>query len=342
MSRESLLKGEEEENGEDEAEELKSFYLESFANWVDSPCFATALGVAISWSFVVGTTIVLFSLSYQEDLAAYKCEGPSAKLEVAICAMLVTVIIAMKMQTEERRLGAMRLVLKRYSGDSTPSVFSFALHEMFKGGEQTAAACRLIFMTLFNQLRGFSAVTFIYVASVEQLMLFDTELQYIINSVIVLVLSEVDELLHECFARTLLRSSSPSKHRPPYQLTAAEQRLNEQCTNMWLLPLTCLSMLVPLMTGKLTGAHCSEQSRFRVSEISMLLLMSGRVLANVGLDIVSSPSYSRGGFQAAATPRSLFLSFAEHALPAFLYLLLLYFVLVRVLKPSEDDDLFSA
>lgn len=341
MSGESLLKGEEGENGEDESEELKSFYLESFVNWVHSPSWSTMLGVAISWLFVVGTTIVLFSLAYQEDLAAYKCEGPSAKLEVAICAMLVTVIIAMKMQTEERRLGAMRLVLKRHSGDSTPSIFSFALHEMFKGGEHTATACRLIFMTLFNQLRSFSAVTFIYVASVEQLMLFDTQLQYIINSVIVLVLAEVDELLHECFARTLLRSS-PRIHRPPYQLTAAEQRLNEQCTNMWLLPLTCLSMLVPLMTGKLTGAHCSEQSRFRVSEISMLLLMSGRVIANVSLDIVASAAYSRGGFQATATPRLLLLSFAEHALPAFLYFLLLYFVLVRVLKPSEDDDLFSA
>jgi hypothetical protein len=43
------------------------------------------------------------------------------------------------------------------------------------------------------------------VASIEQLMLFDTILDYIVNSVVVLVIAELDELAFQCLSHWSLR-----------------------------------------------------------------------------------------------------------------------------------------
>ena len=65
--------------------------------------------------FLFGQLLTLFDLAYEEDLAAYKCLGNSARLSVATCSVLVTLIVAIKMQTEERRAFSLRLVLIRHS-----------------------------------------------------------------------------------------------------------------------------------------------------------------------------------------------------------------------------------
>jgi hypothetical protein len=182
-------------------------------------------------------------------------------------------------------------------------------------------------------------------------MLFDTALQYVINSVIVLTLAEVDELLFKCFSKSLLHMATTAGEEQDarkkeehdqeelshhHHLTPTEQNENERFTNLWLLPLTAISMLAPLLTGKLTGAHCSERSRFRVSEICLFLLLSARLVSNIALDVRTSPKSSSKSFV-----RIVLSSVFEHVVPTISYLFLLDFVLVKVLKPSTDDDLFN-
>ena len=190
---------------------------------------------------------------------------------------------------------------------------------------------RLLLLSLFYHLRGFAVLTFVYVASIEQLMLFETVLSYVINSVVVLVLAELDELLFRVFSRTLLRDGLQTT----VNLTPAETRASDVFTNYWLLPTVSLSMLGPLMVGKLTGIHCSERSRFRVSEISLFLLLISRVLCNVLFDVSSSSTRKPVSWQFYIT------AFFEHAVPCASYVFILYFVLVKLLKPPSDDDLFS-
>jgi len=161
-------------------------------------------------------------------------------------------------------------------------------------------------------------------------MLFETVLSYVINSVVVLVLAEVDELLFRVFSRTLLRDGLQTT----VNLTPSETRASDIFTNYWILPSVSLSMLGPLMAGKLTGLHCSERSRFRVSEICLFLLLISRVVCNVLFDVSSSP-------RKPVSWQFYITSFFEHAVPCGSYVFILYFVLVKLLKPPSDDDLFS-
>jgi hypothetical protein len=191
-------------------------------------------------------------------------------------------------------------------------------------------------------------------------MLFDTALQYIINSVVILVLVEIDGLLMQALTGppfslpSLLshyqeQTTSPRREPRPRQKQQQQQKLTSRESEVasafwWVISrLNFIAMLSPLLTGKLTGAHCSEKSEWRVSEIGMLLLMSGRVLCNIFLDVVVASQ--RGRFKSSSTfykIRFIVVSVLENTLPALLYLLLLYFALVKVLKPPTDDDLFSS
>jgi hypothetical protein len=357
MSGAPLLKSE--ELGEEEDEELdeelvveEGLYVGTMLSFIEG---GSLQNFGLAWFILIAQVIVLFSLSWQEDQDAYKCLGPSAEFSTIICTVLVIGIVTIKLKEEEMKAVTMRLYLLRHTESHESSIF-FAVKGMLTGDSQGHSPlyyAKLLLVSLFHQLHAFGVITFVYVASLEQIMLFDTALQYIINSVVILVLVEIDGLFFQAISgppfslRALLGGhsvSGPGDRLPSRQtqrLTSEERRVASAF--WWVLSrLNFIAMLSPLLTGKLTGAHCSEQSEWRVSEIGMLLLMSARILCNILLDgVVASQQGRFKGQGAMYVVRFCLVSIVENTLPALLYLLLLYFALVKVLKPPTDDDLFS-
>lgn len=354
---------EEEDEDEPELEVEESLYVSSALAFIDGGGVRSALWFGLSWLGLLAQVIVLFSLSWQEDLKEYKCLGAAAEFSTIICTVLVIAIVAVKLKQEELKAVSMRLFLLRHTESHESSIF-FAIRGLLTGGADGHSPlfyAKLLIITLFHQLHAFGVIIFVYVASLEQIMLFDTALQYIINSVVILVLVEIDGLLMQALtgppfsipsllghyqeqASSLRREHThrqKKQQQHQHQLTSRE---SEVASAFWwvISRLNFIAMLSPLLTGKLTGAHCSEKSEWRVSEIGMLLLMSGRVLCNIFLDVVVATQ--RGRFKSSSTfykIRFILVSVLENTLPALLYLLLLYFALVKVLKPPTDDDLFS-
>lgn len=116
---------------------------------------------------------------------------------MVVCGALVTLLVAMKMLAEERRSFTLRLMLVRHTT-------YFPLFESFRCllfGSQRIRALKLLLCSVFQGFRQYGVIIFVYVAAIEQLMLFDTVLDYIINSVVVLVIAELDELAFKCLAR---------------------------------------------------------------------------------------------------------------------------------------------
>ena len=108
------------------------------------------------------------------------------------------------------------------------------------------------------------------------------------------------------------------------------------CWDFYIVRFNFLSMIIPLMHGKLTGFGCSENSFIRVSEIGMLCLMISRVLINVQVDMLIDKRFT----VTASGLRKVVWSSLEHGVPAYLYLLLMYMVFVQRLKgspPVEND-----
>ena len=364
-ARAPLLKQEdvESEDDEDEVAELEveeSLYVSSTLAFIEGGGVRPILWFGLAWLGLLAQVIVLFSLSWQEDLKQYKCLGAAADFSTIICTVLVIGIVAVKLKQEELKAVSMRLYLLRHTESHESSIF-FAIKGLLTGIDHSPLFyAKLLIITLFHQLHAFGVITFVYVASLEQIMLFDTALQYIINSVVILVLVEIDGLLMQALTGppfslpSLLshyqeQTTSPRREQRPRQKQQQQQKLtpreSEVASAFWwvISRLNFIAMLSPLLTGKLTGAHCSEKSEWRVSEIGMLLLMSGRVLCNIFLDVVVASQ--RGRFKSSSTfykIRFIVVSVLENTLPALLYLLLLYFALVKVLKPPTDDDLFSS
>ena len=52
----------------------------------------------------------------------------------------------------------------------------------------------MLFYCIFLSFRVYGVLIFVYVASIEQIMLYNTIINYIINAVVVLVVAEIDEL----------------------------------------------------------------------------------------------------------------------------------------------------
>ena len=355
-----------------ESVEERSFYLHSHLLMLSGSSSSSALGatqvalqVLVSWLFLGAQTITLFDLSYEEDMQSYKCLGNSTKPAVVICMVLVVAVICMKMVEEEKKCLALRLLLVRHA--SHASLYTCLARILCCGdggadaegyGGSWLVAPRLLLLSLFYHLRVYGVLTFVYVASIEQLMLFDTELQYIINSVIVLVLAEVDGLCFECLRASPIllgdgdynphfdplpninpHLDTPEPHpHPLLGLTKRESRLVGTFSFL-ALKLNAVAMLGPLLVGKLTGAHCSERSFFRVSEIGMFLLM----LSRVGLSVVMDHIHTQGRRGGGVWERACFLvgSLVEHCVPCLLYTALMYLVFVRMLKPPTDDDLLQ-
>ena len=74
----------------------------------------------------------------------------------------------------------------------------------------------MILQNIFFCLRSnfnlvFGVVVFVYVAAVEQLMLYDTIIDYVINSVVVLLVAEVDELMYYSIARMEIHPQNHGK-----------------------------------------------------------------------------------------------------------------------------------
>jgi hypothetical protein len=186
--------------------EQESFYLLAFVSWLhnfdDLSHWEFRAGnkgifAVIGFMFLFAQNLVLFDLAYEENLADYKCRGPSARLSVVVCAALVMLIVCLKMLSEERRNLCQRLVLIRHSTEN--SYYYAVYHIIF--GEKRLRALKLLCMCIFQSFREYGVITFVYVAAIEQLMLFDTILDYIINSVVVLLIAELDELVFNCIQK---------------------------------------------------------------------------------------------------------------------------------------------
>jgi hypothetical protein len=93
------------------------------------------------------------------------------------------------------------------------------------------------------------------------------------------------------------------------------------CWDFFIVRLNFLSMIIPLMHGKLTGKGCSENSYIRVSEIGMLCLIISRVLLNVQVDMLIDRRFtlSLNGFRKACW------STLEHGVPAYWYYYYYYY-----------------
>jgi len=346
--------------------------------------------------FLFGQLLTLFDLAYEEDLAAYKCKGESARLSVATCSVLVTLIVAIKMQQEERRAFSLRLVLIRHS-----TVYSiWTIVEGLSSGRNVFYWLKILYLYIFRNFREFGVIVFVYVGAMEQTMLFESILQYIINATVVLLVAELDELLFISLAKSDLtpndregseigggsRDNSMTDGRdretlieegvnelgaagggnghsstissPVYDrsntLTSRhhEERVHHvisdftqlhlspkeqeafNCWDFYIVRFNFLSMIVPLMHGKLTGLGCSKNSFIRVSEIGMLCLIISRVLLNVQVDMLIDRRFtiSLNGL------RKVVWSTLEHGVPAYLYLLLMYLVFVERLKTTASSD----
>jgi hypothetical protein len=192
--------------------EQESFFLLSFVSWLhnfddvshwefrsgNNGVFAIA-----SFIFLAAQVLVLFDLAYEEDLASYQCQGHSALLTVLISGILVTFIVCLKMMAEERRSIAQRLVLIRHA---TENSYYYSIYHLIFGAKRWRAF-KLLCMCLFQSFREYGVITFVYVAAIEQLMLFDTIIDYIINSVVVLLIVELDELVFICIQKAELEAA---------------------------------------------------------------------------------------------------------------------------------------
>jgi hypothetical protein len=96
-------------------------------------------------------------------------------------------------------------------------------------------------------------------------------------------------------------------------------------------------MVLPLVHAKISGVHCGEGSRFRVSEIVMFTLLSSRVALNVYVDILLV-NFARKRSSPFSMFRHVIWSLLEHSLPCVGYLAIMYMVFVRQLKPPLDDE----
>lgn len=141
-------------------------------------------------------------------MADYHCKGDSARFSVVVCSVLVTIIIAMKMLPEERRCFGERLALIRYGSKFT--YFDCVYRILF--GDHKMKAFKILCYSIFHSFRIYGVVTMVYVAVMEQIMLFETILDYIINSVVVLLIAEVDELSFLCLNRVVLSNKVGKKH----------------------------------------------------------------------------------------------------------------------------------
>ena len=326
-------------------------------------------------------------IAYEEDKADYKCKGESSRFIVIVCALLVTLIVCLKMLSEERRAICQRIVLIRHATEN--SYYYSIYHVIF--GEKRLRALKLLLLCVFQSFREYGVLTFVYVAAVEQIMLFDTILDYVINSVIVLVIAELDELVFKSIVRIELEEHDPA-HKQSFDVTEEEAEKHEEQDRHSLIPaflpsvdieasirpsvfqhrhhdspenikemislslnpteyevytifdyfivrLNFVMMLLPLLNGKITGHNCSENSLFRVSEIAMCGLFCIRILLNIFIDV--KLQVNRGKWQNwtdksyfSLTPLVLW-SLLEHSIPCVAYVALMYYVLVRELKPAH-------
>lgn len=283
------------------------------------------------------------------------------------------------MLKEERRCFAERLSLIRLGTEFT--YFNCFYKLLFE--DHKIRTLKVLCYSIFHSFRVFGVTTFVYVATMEQIMLYKTSIDYIINSVVVLVIAEIDELAFWCLKKTVLSNHDPSHTHgkidaevtvydplstsdventslPPVSASlsslsshlidngedvnqgihlseATELTLSEVekdaflIYDYWILRLNCLSMIIPLTRGKLTGHNCSESSVIRVSEIGMIALLSTRMLLNVFLDLY----ISRRKFSLASIRHGLW-SLLEHGIPCLLYVFLMYAVFVEAFKPPTD------
>lgn len=205
--------------------EQESFFLLSFVSWLhnfdNSSHWEFRAGnkgifAIISLVLLFSQTLVLFDLAYEENRADYKCLGDSARLSVVICGALVMFIVCLKMLAEERRALCQRFVLIRHA---TENSYYYSLYHLIFG-KKRMRALKLLLMCIFQSVREFGVLTFVYVAAVEQLMILDTIIDYIINSVVVLVVAELDELIFKVLekgayvpVRSRCNSTSATVHR---------------------------------------------------------------------------------------------------------------------------------
>jgi hypothetical protein len=108
--------------------------------------------------------------AYEENLADYHCKGVSAGFSVVVCGALVTLMVCFKMLAEERRALCSRIVLMRHATE-TPLFYSL-YHLLF--GKKRLRALKLLLFSVFQSFREYGVLTFVYVAAIEQLMLFET------------------------------------------------------------------------------------------------------------------------------------------------------------------------
>jgi hypothetical protein len=244
---------------------------------------------------------------------------------------------------------------------------------------------KILYLYVFRNFRDYGVIVFVYVGAIEQTMLFESILQYIINATVVLLVAELDELLFISLAKSDITSqieseggggsrrasvadspfdrdtaieegSNPLGRNDTYERTntysSRANRVNHTISDFTQLKLSpkeqeafdywdfgivranFLSMIVPLMAGKLTGKGCSENSFIRVSEWSMLCLILSRVLLNVKVDMLVDRKFS---YSLKGMTKMLW-SLLEHGIPAYLYLVLMYAVFVVRLKPPTNEN----
>lgn len=196
----------------------ESLYLLAFTSWLhhfedlskwEFRAANSGFFVLVSIVLLFIQMITLFDLAYEEELANYHCLGKSAYLSATVCSILVTVIVCLKMLAEERRCISSRLVLIRHASEF--SFFNSFYHFLY-GNSLRRRSLKLILLSLFQAFREYGVITFVYVAAMEQIMLFETILDYIINSVVVLLIAEADELLFHCLAKIELEIEFSTDH----------------------------------------------------------------------------------------------------------------------------------
>lgn len=126
-------------------------------------------------------------------------------------------IIVLKMLEEERRCFTLRLVTIRSS--STCSYWT-SIGRIITGSSTSLSdnnvrvhSLKTLIMSIFRSFREFGVVLFVYVAAMEQTMLFDSCLAYIINSVVVLIIADADELIFSGLSQKLSIESRLGKHK---------------------------------------------------------------------------------------------------------------------------------
>lgn len=393
------------------------------SRWQYRACNSGLFALA-SVLFLFAQMITLFDLAYQDELEFYACQGNASRPSVLICGSLMVLVVAMKMLPEERRCLSQRLVLIRHGTEF--AYFDCFYKLIFE--KNKFQSFKVLALQLFHSFRVYGVVTFVYVAAIEQIMLFDTIIDYVINSVVVLLLADIDELAFQSISKLEISPENNERghdyfgfHEHEYQhvdtntsgnnytclniksdvgITAVKSKVEVEVEvaastsalvvgqgrgrgrgqeddreedeydsyyepvrhsyiqhissaktlqEMTLMKLTSheknvfltydyiimrlnmLSMIVPLTIGKITGYNCSIHSRFRVSEITMIMLMISRVLLNVYIDVRLVKHKFKGRFTVF---RHMLWSLLEHGVPCALYLLLMYYVFIEKLKPG--------